>query len=168
LRARLKESRSEKQSKRYADQERGIFYRKAIGKRTTRRRQMPAQILPRLIAHLRRWRDRKLIAICFVGFNSKPVASVKKGFKSAVGLAGLASKVTPHILLHTAATCADLGRRRVPGHVCGGPAGHLWTSSTRRLPLARSGDTFRGSNRRLTREQPAIRTKNLMKTWSEW
>jgi integrase len=59
---------------------------------------------PRLLAHLRRWRDRKLIATCFVEFNGKPVASVKKGFKRAVGLARLPGKVTPHTLRHTAAT----------------------------------------------------------------
>jgi hypothetical protein len=64
LRARLKESRIEKQSKRYVDLERGIFYRKAIGKRTTRKRQTPAPIPPRRLAHLRRWPDRKLIATC--------------------------------------------------------------------------------------------------------
>jgi integrase len=88
----------------YVDLERGIFYRKPIGKRATKKRQTPAPIPPRLLAHLRRWRDRKLIATCFVEFNGKPVASVKKGFKTAVRLAGLAGKVTPHTLRHTAAT----------------------------------------------------------------
>jgi integrase len=88
----------------YVDLERGIFYRKPIGKRATKKRQTPAPIPPRLLAHLRRWRDRKLIATCFVEFNGKPVASVKKGFKTAVRLAGLAGKVTPHTLRLTAAT----------------------------------------------------------------
>jgi Phage integrase family len=88
----------------YVDLERGIFYRKPIGKRATKKRQTPAPIPPRLLAHLRRWRDRKLIATCFVEFNGKPVASVKKGFKTAVRLAGLAGRVTPHTLRHTAAT----------------------------------------------------------------
>jgi hypothetical protein len=37
---------------------------------------------------------------------------VKKGFKSAVGLAGLSGKVTPHTLRHTAATW--LMQRGVP------------------------------------------------------
>ena len=96
----------------YVDLERGIFYRKAIGKRTTKKRQTPAPIPPRLLAHLRRWWNRKLIAECFVEFNGKPVASVKKGFKTAVGLAGLPGKVTPHILRHTAATW--LMQRGVP------------------------------------------------------
>jgi integrase len=113
----------------YVDLERGIFYRKAIGKRTTKKRQTPAPIPPRLLAHLRRWWNRKLIAECFVEFNGKPVASVKKGFKTAVGLAGLPGKVTPHTLYRRnvahAAWCADLGGGRVPRHVSRGPAGHL-------------------------------------------
>ena len=96
----------------YVDLERGIFYRKPIGKRATKKRQTPAPIPPRLLAHLRRWRDRKLIATCFVEFNGKPVKSVKRGFKRAVELAGLTGKVTPHTLRHTAATW--LMQRGVP------------------------------------------------------
>jgi hypothetical protein len=69
----------------HVDLERGIFDRKPIGKRTTRKRQTPAPIPPRLLTHLRRWRDGKLIATCFVEFNGKPVASVKKGFKNGCG-----------------------------------------------------------------------------------
>jgi len=61
----------------HVDLERGIFYRKPIGKRITKKRQTPAPIPPRLLAHLRRWTDRKLIATCFVEFNGKPVVSVK-------------------------------------------------------------------------------------------
>ena len=38
----------------YVDLERGIFYRKAIGKRATKKRQPPAPVPPRLLAHLRR------------------------------------------------------------------------------------------------------------------
>jgi len=96
----------------YVDLERGIFYRRAIGKRATKKRQTPAPIPPRLLAHLRRWWNQKLIAECFVEFNGKPVASVKKGFKTAVGLARLPGRVTPHTLRHTAATW--LMQRGVP------------------------------------------------------
>ena len=53
---------------------------------------------------MRRWKGRKLIGSHFVEFNGKPVSSVKKGFRSAVRLAGLSGKVTPHTLRHTAAT----------------------------------------------------------------
>jgi integrase len=69
-------------------------------------------IPPRLLAHLRRGKDRKRIANCFVEFNSKPVVSVKRGFKTAVGLARPPGKVTPHTLRHTAATW--LMQRGVP------------------------------------------------------
>jgi integrase len=88
----------------YVDLERGIFYRKPIGKRATKKRQTPAPIPSRLLAHMRRWKERKLIATSFVEFNGKPVASVKTGFRTAVGLAKLPGKVTPHTLRHTAAT----------------------------------------------------------------
>ena len=53
------------------------FYRKAIGRRATKKRQTPAPIPPRLLAHMRRWHRRKLIATCFVEFNGKPVSSVE-------------------------------------------------------------------------------------------
>lgn len=96
----------------FVDLDRGIFYRKPIGKRATKKRQTPAPVPPRLLAHMRRWSRLKLIANCFVEFNGKPVASVKKGFKSAVRLAGLSGKVTPHTLRHTAATW--LMQRGVP------------------------------------------------------
>ena len=94
------------------DLERGIFYRKAIGKRATKKRQTPAPVPPRLLAHMRRWKDRNLMVNCFVEFNGKPVASVKTGFRSAVRLAQLPGKVTPHTLRHTAATW--LMQRGVP------------------------------------------------------
>jgi hypothetical protein len=48
-----------------------------IIKRATKKRHPPAPIQRRLLAHLRRWKGRKLIATCFVEFNGKPVASVK-------------------------------------------------------------------------------------------
>ena len=96
----------------YVDLERGMFYRKAIGKRATKKRQTPAPIPPRLLTHLRRWWNLKLITECFVEFNGKPVASVKKGFKTAAGLARLPGRVTPHTLRHTAATW--LMQRGVP------------------------------------------------------
>ena len=96
----------------YVDLDRGIFYRKAIGRRATKKRQTPAPIPPRLLVHMRRWALRRLIAACFVEFNGKPVASVKEGFQSGVRLAGLPGRVTPHTLRHTAATW--LMQRGVP------------------------------------------------------
>jgi len=92
----------------FVDLERGIFYRKAIGKKASKKkRQTPAPIPSRLLAHLRRWQRLQLFAKFFVEFNGKPIASVKKGFRSGVRLAGLSEvegKITPHTLRHTAAT----------------------------------------------------------------
>jgi integrase len=91
----------------YVDLNSGIFYRLAQGKSVTNKRQPPVPVPPRLLAHLRRWKDRKLIARHFVEFNGKAVASVKTAFKRAVTLAGLSEdegRVSPHTLRHTAAT----------------------------------------------------------------
>jgi integrase len=115
----------------FVDLDRGIFYRKPIGKRATKKRQTPAPLPPRLLAHMRRWARLNLIAGCFVEFNGKPIASVKKGFKSAVRLARLPGRVTPHTLRHTAATwlmqrgVPCLGGRRLSRHVCRGAFGDL-------------------------------------------
>jgi hypothetical protein len=61
-------------------------------------------IPPRLLAHLRRWVDRGIIASFFVEWQGKPIQSVKTAFESAVRLAGIEGKVVPHTLRHTAAT----------------------------------------------------------------
>jgi integrase len=74
------------QGRSFVDLERCIFYRKAIGKRATKKRQTPVPVRPRLLTHLRRWKERKLIANCFVEFNGKPVASVKKSSERQSGL----------------------------------------------------------------------------------
>jgi integrase len=84
-----------------------MYYRKPIGKKETNKRQPPAAIPPRLLAHMRR-RDRLGIAIeHFVEYNGKPVLSVKKAFKTVVKLSELnlsGGNVTPHTMRHTAAT----------------------------------------------------------------
>jgi integrase len=161
----------------YVDLDRGIFYRKAIGRRSTKKRQTPAPIPPRLLVHMRL--SRRLIAACFVEFNGKPIASVKRGFQSAVRLAGLAGKVTPHTLRHTAATWLmqrgvpiweAAGFLRMSAEVLQGPTAIITPTFCRGplRPLAKKAGTFRWLNRWLTREQPPIRTKNLIEFWSEW
>jgi integrase len=93
--------------KSFVDLERGLYYRKPIGKKETNKRQPPAPIPPRLLAHMRRW-DRLGIAVeHFVEYNGKPVTSVKKGFRKVVKLADIdisQENVTPHTMRHTAAT----------------------------------------------------------------
>ena len=94
----------------YVDLDGGVFYRLAIGKRATNKRQPPVPIPPRLLAHMRRW-ARLGAGGHFVEWHGKPVRSVKTGFARAVALAGLPG-VTPHTLRHTAATW--LMQRGVP------------------------------------------------------
>jgi integrase len=88
----------------FVDLERGVYYRRAQGKQETNKRQPPMPIPPRLLAHLRRWKERKIIARHFVEFNGEGVSSVKTAFKHAVTLAKLGPGVSPHTLRHTAAT----------------------------------------------------------------
>ena len=99
----------------FADLDQGIFYRLAQGKRATNKRQPPAPLPPRLLAHMRRWQRLGLVGGHFVEFNGKPIASIKTAFARAVRLAGLSSKggkIVPHTLRHTAATW--LMQRGVP------------------------------------------------------
>jgi integrase len=96
----------------FVDLEQGIFYRLAIGRRATNKRQTPAPIPPRLLAHMRRWVRRGIVTSHFIEWHGMPVKSVKTGFKHAVNLAGLWGKVTPHTLRHTAVTW--LMQRGVP------------------------------------------------------
>ena len=91
----------------YVDLDQGIFYRLAQGKSATNKRQPPAPLPPRLLAHMRRWERFGLVGGHFVEFNGKPVRSVKTAFSRAVQLAGLSSEggnIVPHTLRHTAAT----------------------------------------------------------------
>lgn len=108
----------------FVDLGQGIFYRLALGRRATNKRQSPAPIPPRLLAHLRRWQRLGIAGAHFVEFNGKPVKSVKTGFTSAVALAqlnGLGSNVVPHTLRHTAATW--LMQRGVPAWEAAGYLG---------------------------------------------
>ncbi|MBS0248420.1 MAG: site-specific integrase [Proteobacteria bacterium] len=88
----------------YVDLERGVFYRLPEGETETNKRQPAVPVPPRLLAHMRRWKNKKLIARSFVEWNGNDVKSVKTAFKHAVRIAGLSGKVTAHTLRHTAAT----------------------------------------------------------------
>ncbi len=93
--------------KSYVDLARGLYYRKPIGKKETNKRQPPAPLPPRLLAHMRRWDRLDIAKEHFVEYNGKPVLSVKKAFRTVVRLAGIDTSienVTPHTLRHTAAT----------------------------------------------------------------
>ncbi len=88
----------------FVDVENGLFYRLAEGKAETKKRQTPVPIPPRLLAHLRRWAATSTIGDHVVEWSGSPVKSVKTAFKSAVRLAHLEGKISPHTLRHTAAT----------------------------------------------------------------
>jgi integrase len=88
----------------HVDLEQGVFYRRAIGRRQTKKRQPPVKLPPRLLAHMRRWAAHGLARKAVVEWSGKPVDSVRKGFAAAVKAAGLGADVTPHILRHTCAT----------------------------------------------------------------
>ena len=88
----------------YVDLERGLFYRRQQGKKATNKRQPPVPLPPRLLAHMRRWKEKRLIARSFVEFNGKEIASVKTALKHAVRITGLKGQIIPHTLRHTAAT----------------------------------------------------------------
>jgi len=88
----------------FVDLENGIFYRLQEGRAETKKRQPPAPVPPRLLAHLRRWVDKRIVVQHFVEWQGKPVKSVKTAFYTATRLAKLPGNVTPHTLRHTAAT----------------------------------------------------------------
>jgi integrase len=88
----------------YVDLENGVFNRLAQGKEQTNKRQPPMRLSPRLLAHMRRWYRKKIIARHFVEWNGGGVKSVKTAFGTAVKLANLGAGVSPHTLRHTAAT----------------------------------------------------------------
>ena len=92
----------------YVDLERGVFYRRQHGRAETNKRQPPARLPPRLLAHMRRWaadRGEDTVSKNFVvEYNGSAVGEVNKGFAAAVAAAGLGPDVTPHTLRHTAAT----------------------------------------------------------------
>jgi integrase len=88
----------------FVDLEGGLFYRLPQGATPTKKRQPPAPIPARLLAHMRRWHVKGIVKDHFVEWNGSPIASVKTALKTAVRLAGLSGRVTPHTFRHTAAT----------------------------------------------------------------
>ena len=134
----------------FVDLDHGIFYRLAAGRRATNKRQPPAPIPPRLLAHLRRWQRLGLAGSHFVEFNGKPIKSVKTGFASAVSLATLSghgSKIVPHTLRHTAATW--LMQRGVPAWEAAGYLG-MSTEIIERVYGHHSPDHLRGAAQAIT------------------
>jgi len=101
----------------WVDLENGVFYRKAIGRKKTKKRQPSVRIPPRLLAHMRRWKAKRIVRHHLIEWEHIPVLRVSKGFASVAEAAELAW-CHPHLLRHTAITWqAQLG---VPPHeICG-------------------------------------------------
>ena len=71
----------------HVDLDAGVFHRLPIGRRQTKKRQPPVRIPDRLLAHMRRWRDRGISKTAVVEWCGKPVKTGRNSFDEAVGLA---------------------------------------------------------------------------------
>ena len=84
----------------HVDLDHGVFYRRAQGARGTKKRQPPARLDARLLAHLRRWHRLGIATHAVVEWNGQPVRSVRKAFSSAVQAAGLENSYAAHAAAH--------------------------------------------------------------------
>jgi integrase len=102
----------------WIDAENGVFYRRTVGMRKTKKRQPSIRMPPRLLAHVRRWQRKRIAIRYLIEWQREPVKRINKAFRSVRKAAGLGNEVTPHTLRHTAITWqAQLG---VPPHeICG-------------------------------------------------
>jgi len=89
----------------WVDLTRGIFYGRAAAKRS-KERQPTIAIPPRLLAHMRRWRNNGYNFV--IEFNGEPVPSIDKAFSTNVEKAGLGPDVVPHTTRHTGITSLAL------------------------------------------------------------
>ena len=87
----------------FVDVDSGVFYRLPMGEAQTNKRRPTIRIPPRLLAHMRRWRDHSAGSV--VEFRGQPVKKVGKAFAHTADEAGVVG-VTPHTLRHTAITWA--------------------------------------------------------------
>jgi integrase len=91
----------------WVDLERGVFYRRPAGKRSTKKKAPPVRLPERLLAHMRRWQRLGISRDFVIEYKGRAIKRLTKAFNAAVLDANLSSvngKVTPHILRHTAAT----------------------------------------------------------------
>lgn len=90
----------------WIDADRGLIYRRAEGVRETKKRQPPARLPNRLLAHMRRWRriDAARKRILVISYEGERILKIRRSWATARDLAGLGPDVIPHTLRHTAAT----------------------------------------------------------------
>jgi integrase len=86
----------------FVDLEKGLFYRKPSGKRATKKRQPTTPLPQRLVAHLKRWRQKGAENV--VEFDGRPIKSIKTAFARLIGLSNLPRHIVPYTLRHTCAT----------------------------------------------------------------
>lgn len=85
------------------DLDAGVLYRRPAGVVERGKRRPALPIPPRLLPHLRRWRNHT--ARFLIEWKGLPIASKqRRAWRTARRLAGLAEDVTPHVLRHTCAT----------------------------------------------------------------
>ncbi|MEH7826821.1 hypothetical protein V6590_01535 [Gemmobacter sp. JM10B15] len=85
----------------WIDTEHGLMFRRAESERVTNKRQPPARLPDRLLAHLRRW---ERMGLRFpVEYQGALCGDIKTGWATITVDAGM-SDVTPHTLRHTAIT----------------------------------------------------------------
>lgn len=101
----------------WIDLENGVFYRRAIGRKKTNKRQPSVRIPPQLLAHIRRWHRRNTARRSLIEWQGEAITRVSKGFATVVRAAKL-KDVSPHTLRHTAITWQ--AQEGVPPHeICG-------------------------------------------------
>ena len=165
----------------YVDLERGIFYRKPIGKRRHQEAPDASTITPaaaRSHAALEGPQiDRQMLLLNSTASRSR---RSKRASRRAVGLAGLTGKVTPHTLRHTAATWLmqrgvpmweAAGFLRMSAEVLLGTYGHHHPDYPPRRGKCHwhPSTGFRWLNRWLAlKSDSGTEAKSLMITWSEW
>jgi integrase len=89
----------------YIDAENGVWYRRKIGRRETKKRQPPVRLPGPFVAHLRRWIASGRVVDWLVTHGGQRVAEVNKGIARAVKLANLDPAFVPHVITrHTCAT----------------------------------------------------------------
>lgn len=85
----------------WIDAEGGLMYRRSDSARATKKRQPPARLPDRLMAHVRRWSGTWVVQ-----YQGGRCGDIKTGWKAIREAAGLDEGVTPHTLRHTAITWA--------------------------------------------------------------
>jgi integrase len=91
----------------HVDSDRGLLFRRGSDERETSKRQPPARITPRLLAHMKRWKhfDAKREFDHVVHVNGKALTGkIRTAWEGARSDAALERDVVPHVLRHTSAT----------------------------------------------------------------